>query len=126
MNPPFVLDTDTFTLLRKSHPNVTLRCAAQAAIDMALTVITVEEQLSGWYTSLRRATRRDEIARLKILSFTEPAILRYESLKALRLNIGKQDLRIAAIALENNGTLVTRNLRDFRRVPGLPLDNWAV
>ncbi len=50
---------------------------------------------------------------------------RYNSLLALRLNIGGMDLRIAAIALEENATVITRNLRDFGRVPGLACENWA-
>ena len=66
------------------------------------------------------------LARWQIFPFPEPAILRYEQLKAMKLNVAKMDLRIAAITLENGGILVTRNLKDFQRVPGLPLDNWAV
>jgi tRNA(fMet)-specific endonuclease VapC len=62
---------------------------------------------------------------MQILSFTEPAIARYEQLKAMKLNVAKMDLRIAAIALEAGGTLVTRNLRDFQRIPNLPMENWA-
>jgi tRNA(fMet)-specific endonuclease VapC len=34
------------------------------------------------------------------------------------------DLRIASIALANNGTLLTRNLKDFERIDGLKLRNW--
>jgi tRNA(fMet)-specific endonuclease VapC len=62
---------------------------------------------------------------LTILTFPEPAIRRYEQLKSSRLNVGKKDLRIAAIALEHGGIVVTRNLRDFQRVPGLTVENWA-
>jgi tRNA(fMet)-specific endonuclease VapC len=47
-------------------------------------------------------------------------------LKALRLNVKKMDLRIAAIALENSAIVVTRNLRDFQRVPGLMVEDWTV
>ena len=44
----------------------------------------------------------------------------------MKLNIGKMDLRIGAVALENQAILVTRNSRDFGRIPGLSLANWAV
>ena len=59
------------------------------------------------------------------VTFSEPAIIRYNALLALKLNVGKMDLRIAAIALEANATVITRNLRDFERVPGLACENWA-
>jgi tRNA(fMet)-specific endonuclease VapC len=99
----------------------------------------VEEQLSGWYSRLRQAKRSEELARIyqklsrsvdslvqfHILTFDEPCIAHYEHLKSLKLNVGKMDLRIAAIVLENGGVLVTRNLRDFQRVPGLILEDWS-
>ena len=62
---------------------------------------------------------------MQILDFTEPAIARYNALLAMKLNVGKMDLRIAAIALEVGATIITRNLRDFARVPGLACENWA-
>jgi len=107
--------------------------------ELAITVITVEEQISGWYGLLRRAKNPREHARVyqrltdtvsaladvQILSFTEAAIARFHQLEALKLNVGKMDLRIAATVLEHGGILVTRNTRDFERVPGLMLENWA-
>lgn len=66
------------------------------------------------------------LSRLAILSFTEPAIARYEQLAALKVKVGKMDLRIAAVTLEHGGVLVTRNLRDFQRIPNLIVENWAV
>ena len=63
--------------------------------------------------------------RVQILTFTEPAILRYEQLKSLKLKVGGNDLRIAAIALEHIATVVTRNRRDFARVPGLAVADWS-
>jgi tRNA(fMet)-specific endonuclease VapC len=42
------------------------------------------------------------------------------------LRFGKMDLRFAAITLQNNSVLVTRNLRDFQRIPNLVVEDWAV
>jgi tRNA(fMet)-specific endonuclease VapC len=36
------------------------------------------------------------------------------------------DLKIAATAIANNATLLSRNLKDFNKVPGLKVENWAV
>jgi tRNA(fMet)-specific endonuclease VapC len=136
----YVLDTDVLTLLQDGDPAVIRNVVIHAADPLAITVISVDEQLTGWYAQVRRAKRRDllaaayqrlatnaeSLAGVMILPFPVPAILRYENLSALKLNIGKMDLRIAAITLENNGILVTRNLRDFQRVPNLVVENWAV
>jgi tRNA(fMet)-specific endonuclease VapC len=65
------------------------------------------------------------LARWPILPMPESAIKRYEVLKAMNLNVRKMDLRIAAIVLEMDAILVTRNVRDFRRVPNLMIENWA-
>jgi tRNA(fMet)-specific endonuclease VapC len=136
----FVLDTDIVSLYQHNHPLVSQHLNAHAPKDVAITVITVEEQLSGWYARLRQARSPDKVAvayeqlakivqslaRLPILLFPEAAILRYEGLLALKVNVRKMDLRIAAIALENSGIVVTRNLRDFQRVPGLAVVDWSV
>ena len=107
--------------------------------ELAITVLTVEEQLSGWYTELRRAKRPDRLAwayrrlaenvrflsRLQIIAFDEPAILRFDQLRKQKLRISKTDLRIAAAVLEKGATLVTRNLRDFKQIPGLLVTDWS-
>jgi len=101
--------------------------------------MTVEEQLSGWYSELRRAKKAPMLASiyqrmaqtirfyavLPILSFTEPAIARYEDLKRLKIRIGKTDLRISAIALEHDAVVVTRNAKDFKKVPGVQIEDWS-
>jgi len=65
------------------------------------------------------------LARLPILPLTLPAIARFQHLSGLKLNVGRMDLRIAAIVLENQGVLITRNVRDFARVPSLVLEDWT-
>jgi len=100
----------------------------------------VEEQISGWYTMLRSVKQPEELAQvyqslienvrflagLPILPFPPEAIARFHSLIGLKLNVGRMDLRIASIALECRGVVVTRNLRDFGRVPGLVIEDWSV
>jgi tRNA(fMet)-specific endonuclease VapC len=134
-----VLDTDIMTLYQHGHSLVTQHVLAHRADELALAVISVEEELTGWYTKLRHVKKRDELARVykrlseavpffarfRILSFTEPAIVRYEGLRRAHSNVGKNDLRIAAIALEHSATVVTRNVRDFQRVPGLAVEDWS-
>ena len=46
--------------------------------------------------------------------------------KKLKLNVRKMDLRIAAIVLEHRGVLVSRNLRDFQRIPNLLVEDWSI
>ncbi len=134
-----ILDTDTLTLYRQGRQILVARINARPLSEVATTVITVEEQLTGWQALLRRPQsdaqlaetylRLAETARalsdLHIFTFTEAAIARYHALLALKLNIGKMDLRIASIALEYGATIITRNLRDFQRVPELACENWA-
>ena len=134
-----VLDTDTLSLFQSGDAAVIDRCRLTPREDLHVTVISVEEVLSGWYTLLRRAKTRARLAgvyqrlaasvqflgSLSVLTFSERAIERFEQLKASKLGIRAPDLRIAAIALEHGGTLVTRNLRDFRLIPGLAIEDWS-
>ena len=135
----FVLETDILTLYREGHETVCKKVHACPTEELAITVITVEEQLSGWYALLRQVKKPHEVshaydrlgdsvrflATWRILNYPEGTLNRFEKLKAMKLNVASQDLRIAAITLENNGILVTRNLRDFQRVPNLVVENWA-
>ena len=134
-----VLDTDTLVLFQEGHGEVCRRVLSQPSEELATTAISVEEQLSGWYTLLRRAKGTSQLARayqrlvdtvqvlgqFQILSFTEPAIDRFVYLKGVKLGVRHADLRIAAITLEHRGTLVTRNIRDFRGIPDLPIIDWS-
>jgi tRNA(fMet)-specific endonuclease VapC len=134
---PYVLDTDTLQLFKDGHPQVVARVRAAAPPDRAISVITVEEQLSGWYAQLRQAKKPERLAwayrclaapvrflsQVQIIDFDEPTIRRCERLKKLKHKVRKMDLRIAATVLEQVALLVTRNLRDFQRVPGLRVED---
>ena len=56
----YVMDTDMVTLYQFGHPAVVRQVTQHLLDELAVTVLTVEEQLTGWYTRLRRAKRRDE------------------------------------------------------------------
>jgi tRNA(fMet)-specific endonuclease VapC len=137
----FLLDTDILSLLEQGNPLVQQHVNNHPLSDIALSVISIQEQMQGFLASLTRARNRQQVAlaydmlvsrllpvweRFVVLSFSETSILRFEQLRSLRLNVGLMDLRIAAIALENNLTVVTRNQRDFGRVPGVAAVDWSV
>ncbi len=115
------------------------RLARTPPRELAVTIVTAEEQFSGRQAMLRKARSAIHLAEayqkmtntmrvlseFLILTFSEAAIARYLTLLTLKLNIGRTDLKIAAIALEEDATVITRNLRDFTRVPNLKCENWA-
>lgn len=97
------------------------------------------DRRATWYTRVRRAKKPRELADvyqrfadavrflagLQIVGFDEAAIARYESLRKSHRGVGKNDLRIAAIALETGAIVVTRNRADFQRISGLQIEDWS-
>ena len=115
----FVLDTDTVSLYQREHPRVVTQVEIYPALQLAVTVITVEEQLMGRHALTRQAKTVTETARGYGLLAQSARFF------GAKLNVGSSDLRIAAIVLEQGATLVTRNTRDFERVPGLTFTDWS-
>lgn len=136
----FILDTDILSLYQLGNPNVCKHVAEHPPQVLAVTIITVEEQLSGWYTLRRRVKDQQRLARVyerftenvkflaqvHVVSFPETAIARYGDLLRMKLGVRGNDLRIAAIALDLAATMVTRNRKDFERVPGLAVEDWSI
>ena len=115
------------------------RVATTPPQQLAVTIITLEEVLGGWYTQVRQARDDQQLARayealqqvveftrgIQLLPFDLPGFRRYRQLRTQHRRIGTHDLRIAAIVLEQQGILVTRNTTDFADIPGLQLDDWS-
>jgi tRNA(fMet)-specific endonuclease VapC len=136
----YVFDTDHVSLLQRGHPQVISHLIRVEAADRAVTIVTAAEQLQGRLAVIRRAT--SEVAAVsgfrhlqetiefyltvRVLPYDAAAASIFEQLRAKKIRIGTQDLRIAAITLSNNATLVTRNNRDFRRVPQLSIIDWSM
>lgn len=135
----FILDTDVLTHIQEGHPEIGRRFLQESPDAVATTVLSVEEQLTGWYTQLRKAKRQERLAwayrrmaenirflsRLQILTYDENAMQRFEQLRKQKIRIGRTDLGIAATAIELGVTLVTENVKDFAMVPGLKITSWS-
>lgn len=107
--------------------------------EVATTIVSYEEQTRGWlgYMSAARSmaaqieayrrlkTHLVNYGRILVLDFDERAAVEFQRLRGLRIRIGTMDLRIAAIVLTNDATLLSRNLVDFRKVPGLRVEDWT-
>ena len=135
----FILDTDHFSLHVRGHAGISSRIVARTPAEVAISVVTVEEALTGWYSVLRQAKeiRREihayaglfqmvqAIKKLEVIPFSPNAVQRFHDLRKQHRRLGRMDLAIAAIALEFGATLVTRNLVDFEQIPGLQIEDWS-
>ncbi|MDH3605053.1 MAG: type II toxin-antitoxin system VapC family toxin [Candidatus Tectomicrobia bacterium] len=135
----WVFDTDSLTLWLRGHETITARVAQTSHHQLAITIITIDEVLRGWYTQIRRARHDEQLARayqalqetvefsraIRILPFDLASIRRYRQLRINHRRTGTNDLRIAAIVLEQEGALVTRNSSDFVDIDGLLLADWS-
>ena len=136
-----VLDSDHITALQYTTAQ-SLRLIQRMKAsneDIATTIITVEETIYGWITKVRSTNnvaqrvlyydKIDSVFRFfeawTKLPFDAAAAAKYEELRSLKLrSIGTSDLQIAAIVLCQNATLLSANLRHFRLVPGLVVEDW--
>jgi tRNA(fMet)-specific endonuclease VapC len=82
------------------------------------------EKLILAYKGLRDGV--EYLNKLKLLDFDLSAYNCYKELVSQRIRIGTRDLRIAAITLSINGILVTRNTKDFAKVPNLQIEDWTI
>lgn len=108
---------------------------------MAITVISRIELLRGRFdfllkandgaqiqvAQLRLAQTERQLAGLVVAPFDAESAAQFDRLRQVKKlkRIGRADLLIACIALAHRATLVTRNLRHFREISGLMLENWA-
>lgn len=138
-----VLDTDVISLLQQGG-EADLRTLRDRLRDrgepVRVTIVSLQEQMRGRLAQCAQARTPDEYViaarqlhktwtdyqtRL-ILDFDDRAATEFKQLKAAKVRIGTMDLRTAAIALANRATLITRNLSDFRKVPGPRAEDWTI
>jgi tRNA(fMet)-specific endonuclease VapC len=130
----FFLDTDTCIYALKRDAAVLQRLLAHKPEDIALSVITEAELRTGAAKSASptKTLRLIEnfLRPLAVLEFTSSDAASYAQVRAklerAGTPIGPFDTLIAAQALARKLVLVSNNQREFRRVAGLPVQNWKV
>jgi tRNA(fMet)-specific endonuclease VapC len=135
------LDTDILTELFAGNSAYQQRVAAIASNQRGVPVVAAAEVLRGWLSAIRQAEggkgRRsldqayqrfqlslELLAPFQLLPYTAAAHSRFQQWKSAKLRVGTNDMRIAAICLDHGATLITRNARDYKQIPGLTLDIW--
>jgi tRNA(fMet)-specific endonuclease VapC len=137
-----LLDTDHLRLLqhdnRPERAAVVLRVHLVGEANVAASVVSFHEQMRGAHALINKARTRDRVVKgyallsriiadygkFDIPPFDAPAAV-FDVLDGLKLGVKTMDLRIAAIARSRDLTVVTRNLSDFARVPGLKVEDWT-
>jgi tRNA(fMet)-specific endonuclease VapC len=136
-----LLDCDTLTHLHYGNEKVARRLDQCEDDDIGIAIVTKAEILRGRYDAVLKAADGEQLLRAQnLLHRTEELLAtmilvllddraarefdRLRRRRALR-KIGHADLLLASMVLANQATLVTRNLRHFRQVPNLNLEDWA-
>ncbi len=135
-----VLDTNHFTEFAEGSALglALLASLNERGADAFTCIPAVEETMRGWLALLNRqpAGKKQILAytefqrgietliKFPILPFDGAAAEVFHRLRDSRVRIGTMDLKIAAICLAHEATLLTRNLVDFEKVPGLRVENW--
>src|SRR5580698_9320796 len=129
-----LLDTNIcVSVIRRRSPDILIRLQKMVPGSVGVSIITVAELQFGAVKSLQpqrnRAALEQFLLPLEILEYGSAAAFCYGDVRA-RLEksgtpIGPLDTLIAAHAKSLNATLVTNNLAEFRRVPGLKVEDWT-
>lgn len=128
----FVLDTNTCIYALKLKGRVVERLRDHSPDDLGVTIITVAELWFGAHKSARPAAARREmdgfLEPFEVLPFDREAAEAYArsrlALERMGRPIGERDLLIASIALARGLAVVTHNVSEFGRVPGLKTEDW--
>jgi tRNA(fMet)-specific endonuclease VapC len=129
----YVLDTNTCIAALRDDAAVLSRLLRVPPDRVAVSAMTVAEL---WFGALKsdhpargRATADAFLAPFRRLAFDEAAAEHYATarrhLESRGTPIGERDLVIAATALAHDLTVITNNTREFRRVPGLRVEDWS-
>jgi tRNA(fMet)-specific endonuclease VapC len=129
----YLLDTSICIYAINERSDAIVRRLRQEGRENLTTSAVVAAELAFGVEKSNRSDARQQLmlflSGLQVLPWTEAAIWHYarqrKMLKEAGTPIGEMDLLIASHALGDDLTLVTNNTREFDRVKGLKLENWA-
>jgi len=135
----YVLDTDHLSLHQAGFEPLRAHFLTIPPEQIVITIISAEELMRGRLAQVSRAMKPQErvmayywlsrtlefLSAFSVLKFDVQAEAYFQMLREQKIRIGTQDIKIAAIALSQGATVVTRNERDFVRVPGLKIEDWS-
>ena len=140
-----VLDTDLLTLVQRKTSPAYERLQQRLDTEhtrhtIRVTIISYEEQMRGWLALIKKAQKSADRIRAydrfmslfedyqtrQVLRFDDAASAIFDSLVRRRIRVGTMDLRIAAVVLSRNATLLSRNLKDLEKVPDLRVKDWTL
>lgn len=138
----YFFDTDHMSLLDlggAEGERIKARLRNVPPDDVAVTIISYEEQTRGWlariaqmrtpereigvYNELKR--QLNNYCRIAVVEYDAAAVGIFKRLRQEGIRIGTMDLKIAALALAHNATVLTRNTRHFAKVPNLKHEDWS-
>lgn len=128
----YLLDTNIVIYVMKRRPLEVLHIFNQHANRMAISAITLSELFHGAEKSQRVSENllaiEDFCSRLEVLAYSANAAQHYGAIRSVLeksgLSIGVNDIHIAAHARSEGLIVVTNNVTEFARVPGLQVENW--
>jgi tRNA(fMet)-specific endonuclease VapC len=139
----YILDTDHLSILQRKEEPACARLSDRldrVSNELVCTsIVNFQEQILGWIAYLNQSRAAIHIVNayrelaliesyfrdFEILPFDSSAQKQFDLFRQSRVRIPTLDLRIACIAMVHDATLLSRNLRDFRKVPGLRVEDWT-
>lgn len=134
-------DTDVLTEILLGNAAFVSRAATIPADEQFVPIVVAEEVVRGRLNVVRQAEAGKSkvglgqayelfaqtlaaLAQVRVLSYTPQADAQFQKWRKKKVRVSTHDLRIAAICVAHGVTLVSRNRRDYERIPGLTVEFW--
>jgi tRNA(fMet)-specific endonuclease VapC len=138
----YLLETDTTTEYLYGNASVEARLDDVDDTSVGISIVSVAEVLQGWLAAVNRSQAKGkpdicvayddlleahgDLALFNVLRYSAQAELVFHSFTSAVKRVGANDCRIAATAIAHGLIVVTRNTRDFERIPGVQFEDWTI